>query len=119
MSMEELPLTINGVQGCSAVFRYTEVFPPLAMVRRPIKKIVREGNYHLVLQKNPSQVPLYLMPLEATIQLSTSGKWPENLEAVRKTKAAFYLQIAEALRNKLKIRAQGASEHLDIFKVSY
>lgn len=116
--MEDLPLTINGLQGCSPVFRYTDVFPPLATVRRPDDDAVLEGDQHLILEEEEeiAKVPLYLSPIVANMQLSTSGKWPDNLEAIRKTKAAFYIQIAETVRKQFGLLAHGGTEFLDIFK---
>lgn len=116
-SLSDLPLRVTGVQGCSPVFRYTEVFPPLATVYRSGQKITKEGKNCLLLrEKNLGMAPRHVSPIEATIQLSLSGKWPEELEAIRKIKAAFHIQIAEALRKQYDLKAQGGLNHIDIMK---
>lgn len=118
MSLVDIPLSITGVQGSSAAFRYTEVFPPLATVYRAGHKITKESENYLMLKtKNIGMVPRYVHPLDVSLQLSTSGKWPEELEAIRKTKAAFHIQIAECLRKQHNVKAQGNVAHIDVFKV--
>lgn len=117
ISLTDIPLTINGVQGYSAVFRYTEVFPPLATVHQADNKNVFLKNKHLILSNNLTEVPYYLIPIKAVLQLSTSGKWPDTLEAIRKTKSAFYIQIAECVRKQFKLKAHGDVDFLDIYKV--
>lgn len=118
MSLVDIPLSITGVQGSSATFRYTEVFPPLATVYRAGHKITKESENYLMLKtKNIGMVPRYVHPLDVSLQLSTSGKWPEELEAIRKTKAAFHIQIAKCLREQHNVKAQGNVAHIDVFKV--
>jgi len=120
MSLKDMPLTINGVQGSSPVFRYTEVFPPLTAIYHNIKGVtMNNGNNEncLVFSKNITQCPMYLHALDATLQLSTSGKWPEELEAIRKTKAAFYIQIAECIRKQHHVKAQANPSYVDVYQV--
>ncbi|XP_018301266.1 nucleolar protein 6 [Mycetomoellerius zeteki] len=116
MSLNDMPLTINGVQGSSPVFRYAEIFPPLATVHRKIDGITEENKNCLSLSKNITKCPTYVHALEATLQLSTSGKWPEELEAIRKTKAAFHIQIAECLRTQHALTVQANPSYIDVYQ---
>uniref|UniRef100_A0A1Q3EZ99 Nucleolar protein 6 n=1 Tax=Culex tarsalis TaxID=7177 RepID=A0A1Q3EZ99_CULTA len=84
-NLDSLPLTINALLGTDAVFRYTDPDPPRATARA-----LRDDRGQLRLRAR--------RVLNATIQLEASGKWPEQLEAIRRLKTAFYLKIAEALR---------------------
>jgi len=118
MSLNDMPLTINGVQGSSPIFRYTEVFPPLATVHRKTDGVTEENKNCLSLSKNITKCPMYVHALDATLQLSTSGKWPEELEAIRKTKAAFHLQIAECLRTQHELTVQANPSYLDVYQVN-
>lgn len=118
MSLNDMPLMINGVQGSSPVFRYTEVFPPLATVYKPIDGVTEEKKNCLILSKHIEQCPPYVHPLEVTLQLSISGKWPEELEAIKKTKAAFHIQIAECLRNQHQLKVQASPSYVDVFQVN-
>ncbi|EGI57170.1 Nucleolar protein 6 [Acromyrmex echinatior] len=116
MSLNDMPLTINGVQGSSPVFRYAEVFPPLATVHRQVDGITEKNKNCLSLSKNITKCPTYVHALDATLQLSTSGKWPEELEAIRKTKAAFYIQIAECLRTQHALTVQANPSYIDVYQ---
>ena len=116
-SLTDLPLLISGVEGFSPVFRYTDVFPPLSMVHRPIQTVNKVGRDYLMLEETElKQSPKHLPAIEISIQLSISGKWPDELEAVRKTKAAFHIQIAECLRKQFNLKAQGHSGYVDVYK---
>ncbi|XP_014489067.1 PREDICTED: nucleolar protein 6 [Dinoponera quadriceps] len=116
MSLSDMPLTINGVQGSSPVFRYTEVFPPLATIYRSRKDITEEDENCLKLAKNMKGCPAYVHVIEVTLQLSTSGKWPEQLEAIKKTKTAFYIQIAECLRKQHQLKVQANPSYVDVMQ---
>jgi len=51
------------------------------------------------------------------LQLESSRKWPEDLDALRMVKIAFYINIAKGL-GETKVLASPTREHLDILKVS-
>lgn len=116
MSLSDMPLTITGVYGSSSVFRYTEVFPSLATVYRSSSGT--QNKNCLILAENITECPMYVHALEATLQLSISGKWPEELEATRKMKAAFHIQIAECLRKQYELKVQANPSYIDVFQVS-
>lgn len=50
-------------------------------------------------------------------QLESSGKWPEDLEAIKKIKVAFYVHMASALKDQKGLVASPTEQHLDILKV--
>ncbi|XP_017876904.1 nucleolar protein 6 [Ceratina calcarata] len=116
MSLTDIPLSIHGVQGSSAVFRYTDVFPPLATTHRPVKRFIKARDNSLFLSESIPAAPKYAHPLEVTLQLSTSGKWPDELEALRKTKAAFHIQIAECLRKQYSLVTNANYSYVDVYK---
>lgn len=117
MSLTDIPLSIHGVQGSSAVFRYTDVFPPLATVYRPDDKLIKKRKNSLILSRHITTSPRYVCPLDVSLQLSTSGKWPDELEAFGYTKAAFYIQIAECLRKQYKLTVKVRFRYVDVYKV--
>lgn len=47
--------------------------------------------------------------------LGVHSKWPNDLEAMRHIKTAFYLKVAEILQEKHKINCNARPEHLDVF----
>ena len=49
--------------------------------------------------------------------LEGSGKWPEDLEAVKRLKAAFYIQLGQALERTAGFVVSIDTDHVDICKV--
>ncbi|XP_078047957.1 nucleolar protein 6 Mat89Ba [Augochlora pura] len=119
MDLTDIPLSIHGVQGASAVFRYADVFPPIATVHKPKNKLSKKNKNCFVLSKNMTTAPKYVTPLDVCLQLSLSGKWPDELEAFRKTKAAFYIQVAECLRNQHSLVVNTNYSHVDVYKEGF
>lgn len=117
MSLTDIPLLIHGVQGSSAVFRYADVFPQIATVHQHSNQPIRKNKNCLILLKNVIPLPMYVRAHEVSLQLSTSGKWPDDLEAFRKTKAAFHIQIAECLRKQCMLKANANFSYVDVYKV--
>ncbi|XP_063980867.1 nucleolar protein 6 [Diachasmimorpha longicaudata] len=115
-SLTELPLSITGVQGLSAVFRYADVFPPLATAYKVDAKTTQGKNCLLLKESYLEEAPASAPAMEGVIQLCASGKWPDELEAIRMTKAAFHIQIAECVRKTFNLQAKGNRDHVDIFK---
>lgn len=50
------------------------------------------------------------------ILAETSGKWPNDLNALKRLKAAFYLQIAQGLRKKCRLRTKANVDSVDVIK---
>lgn len=115
-SLSNLPLPISYVEGVSAVFRYTQVFPPLPTTQSARKSLVQRGKRFLPSQTQ-KQVPNYVAPLQVSIQLSSSGKWPDDLQALRMTKAAYNIQIAECLRKQHGLQALCNDESILVYVV--
>lgn len=46
----------------------------------------------------------------------SSGKWPNELNAIKRVKAAFYLQIAQALRSKFELKTRANIDSVDVLK---
>ncbi|GAB0092956.1 Nucleolar protein 6 [Sergentomyia squamirostris] len=81
--LEDLPLEITAVQGISSIFRYCDPIDNL-----PTGYCTRDGDLTIFYGK---------VIYEGVIQLSVSGKWPDNLEAIEKLKQAFYIELADKL----------------------
>ncbi|XP_058824101.1 nucleolar protein 6 [Topomyia yanbarensis] len=107
--LDDLPLTINSLVGTDAVFRYADPDPP----RATVKAILVNGQLMFL----ASHV------INATIQLEASGKWPEQLEAIQRLKAAFYLKIADSIRvyagATTELVPQAYADYLDVMYEKY
>ena len=55
--------------------------------------------------------------LTVICQLESSGKWPDEVEAIRQVKVAFYVHIAKALKKEKGLVASPTKDFLDIYKV--
>ncbi|GLG96489.1 Nucleolar protein 6 [Gryllus bimaculatus] len=112
--LSDMTLSVNTVQGISPLFRYADVFPPV--VQRRKKETNSSSNENSLNFSSCKNLPQYHAPVEAVMTLELSGKWPQNLEAVRRLKAAFCVQMAKALRKECKLCAQAHIDFVDIWK---
>lgn len=116
--LKDLPLEISTVQGNSAIFRYCEVFPPLATTYKLQRSICADSSLcHIFLEDSSHKhIPRWLLPIEVIIILAASGKWPNDIEAVRRIRAAFNIKISQCLRDQFNLVAQPYQDYVDIFK---
>lgn len=107
--IEDLPLKVVSVQPISPAFSHADVFPPQP---HPLAQDASS-------QKIPNAAPVYMDPLKIMLQLEGSGNWPEAPVAIRKTKAAFCLQIAQSLQKKWNVGCVAAEDAIDIIVEGY
>ena len=50
-------------------------------------------------------------------QLESSGKWPDEVEAIKQIKAAFYVKMSELLSGEHSLLSSPTFDYLDILKV--
>ncbi|KAL3426205.1 nrap protein [Phlyctema vagabunda] len=74
--MEDLPLQVRQVSGISASLRYSSIDPPLFTSGHPLRE-----------------------PAEVLIQFEGSGRWPDDIVAIQRTKAAFLLKIGDLIED--------------------
>lgn len=116
--LDGLVLNINSVQGISAVFRYTEVFPPLPIVS--LNKITDAiSQKKCILKDCLSFCPQWNPPQRVVLQLDSSSKWPEDQEAFRRLKAAFHIKLGELLENQSSMICNPYAEYVDVFHSGY
>ncbi|ALC45900.1 Mat89Ba [Drosophila busckii] len=99
-SLKGLPLDIVSISGISAAFRYCEPQPILPQ-SRPIGKHLHAIHVH-----------------HAIIQLSSSGKWPNELGALRALKTALLIKIGQQLKAQ-HLHCQLCNEGLMVVKQGY
>ncbi|XP_020715347.1 nucleolar protein 6 isoform X2 [Ceratitis capitata] len=100
-ALNELPLEIVSIAGISPVFRYSEPVPVL-----PQARMIGEEMYAMQVQRG-------------VIQLGLSGKWPSDLGALRALKMAFYIQIANLLREKHNLKTKVTYDGILVLKQGY
>jgi len=81
-------------------------------VPEPLKKKhaknMQKGNC-LLLSSDVHAAPPFCSPAEVVLQLSSSNKWPNNLEAIRRIRAAFNIKISKLLSKTYVTRAYPVS----------
>lgn len=142
--LNNIPLAITSIQGTSPIFRYSEPLPLLANASTTFKKATTSVNNVTVFKDQiPKHMPLYVPPIEgnlpvnptcaliagkyiifffffifvATIHFSVTNKWPEDLGAIRRLHAAFYLKLSEVARERFDYVSIPYTTHLDVLKV--
>lgn len=90
-NLKNLPLEIVSVLGVDSTFCYTNVTPPLGNATTTKNGFV-----------NKELKGKFLAPkvLNGIIQLTASGKWPDELDAMRRIKAAFYFEIGKKMKEQ-------------------
>ncbi|XP_033607618.1 nucleolar protein 6 isoform X3 [Cryptotermes secundus] len=115
--LNDIPLEVSAVQGTSSVCRYCDVFPPLSSSCKVPKEVRKEGKSHLLPTENALVIaPRWITPVDAIIQLGLSGKWPNDLCAIQRIKAAFYIKIAEGLSEQFHLTVQPYPDCVQILK---
>ncbi|XP_074602146.1 nucleolar protein 6 Mat89Ba [Brevipalpus obovatus] len=114
-SLSSLPLAVAKIQGVSPCLRGTHPFPP--------KKCEQFFSPHFYVDKlscksfkKPSAkfyLTPYIEPVHVVFGMEASGKWPNELEAFRKTKTAFYIEMSEQLAKQYGIKSKVNPNYLD------
>ncbi|KAJ3297816.1 hypothetical protein HK104_000070 [Borealophlyctis nickersoniae] len=81
-ALDDLPLSVTSVIPCAEGLRYSSVFIPQP---RPEPNKFKEGYRPLA------------EALDVMIEFESSGRWPDDLEAIADMKLAFYIRIAETV----------------------
>lgn len=92
-NLSDLPLEITTVLGVDPIFRYCDPSPPLQNAIQNTKGLVYKQ------YDAKFRAPKVL---NGIIQLASSGKWPDDLEAMKRIKAAFYIEIANKMNSRYK-----------------
>lgn len=107
-ALSDLPLEIVSVLGVDPVFRYADVTPPMAngsVTKRGFINKQLKGKFRA--QK----------VLNGIIQLSPSGKWPDELDAMRRIKAAFYIEIEKKMLTQFPASSvQVFADYIEVMK---
>ncbi|CZS95143.1 related to pre-rRNA processing protein Utp22 [Rhynchosporium agropyri] len=75
--LEELPLQLRQLSATSPQLRYSSIEPPLFSSSHPMK-----------------------IPADILIQFEGSGRWPDDILAIQRTKIAFLLKIGSLLQDR-------------------
>eukprot|EP00057_Strongylocentrotus_purpuratus_P024939 XP_011679413.1 PREDICTED: nucleolar protein 6 [Strongylocentrotus purpuratus] len=109
--LKDLPLMISSVQGTSPAIRHTEVYPPCA--GWPSDRLRTAGpSVPVKIPSNDKQCPTWIPALRVVCHLESSGKWPDDLEAIHHIKTAFHLKMADMLHKQCKLVTVATASHI-------
>ncbi|XP_001359465.3 nucleolar protein 6 [Drosophila pseudoobscura] len=97
-ALDDLPLEIVSISSISPVSRYCEPMPVLPQARMMADHIHASHIQRVI------------------IQLGQSGKWPNELSALRALKTAFLIEIGEKLKAQCRLNWSITSEGLLVLK---
>ncbi|XP_065188804.1 nucleolar protein 6-like isoform X1 [Sycon ciliatum] len=122
-AMEDLSLDIISVQGASPLFRHTDVFPtPIGMRCKGAKSLSvappqgkKVANWRSgVLLPGVLRSPPLADVFDVVCHLEGCGSWPDDVDAIARVKATFFLQLAAILEQKHSITSVPTPTHLYI-----
>eukprot|EP00054_Salpingoeca_dolichothecata_P004849 m.32177 g.32177 ORF g.32177 m.32177 type:complete len:923 (+) comp14918_c0_seq2:977-3745(+) len=105
--LEDLPLAFNTIQGISPSFQNTDPFPPKGDISSAVQETPVSST-----DWRPAEI--FIPVLEVLATFETSGKWPDDIRAIQKVKAAFYVNIAAKLRQQFGVVSTPTERFLDI-----
>ncbi|CAI5440806.1 unnamed protein product [Caenorhabditis angaria] len=93
-SLKGIPLMITNVHGISPYIRATEpIFPSIYAAQS-----AKINNDHVVPEFG-EKIPAFTPTVTVHIKLEYSGRWGQDIEAIRRLTSSFYIKIAEKLRD--------------------
>ncbi|ELT97667.1 hypothetical protein CAPTEDRAFT_223604 [Capitella teleta] len=114
--IKDFPLDILSIQGTDAVFRSCDVFP--SMHTQFIQTAFRSRKADFMFPADKF-APYFCPAFKVSCLLEGSGKWPEDLEAVRRLKAACYIQLSKSLHGTDGCIAKCTADYVDVFKFGH
>ncbi|KAF1768118.1 hypothetical protein GCK72_008080 [Caenorhabditis remanei] len=109
--LKGIPLMITNVHGVSGYLRGTEPAYPSVFAATSSNK----STDNHALPEN-GKIPLYSPAVTVHIKLEYSGKWGNDVEAIRRLTSSLYVKIAEKLRTVHKLTAVPTIDQLFVLK---
>ncbi|GMH37709.1 hypothetical protein BSKO_05582 [Bryopsis sp. KO-2023] len=106
-SLQSLALPIKSILPVGSIVRQTAVHAP---AQHPLGRKKKHE-----MDKLGEGVPRCLDPIDVLVELETSGGWPQNPMAYKKTKAALGIQLAVELQ-KQHNTARATEDYVDVIR---
>lgn len=109
-TVKGIPLGIEKVEAVCAESCYTALEAPSTW-----STVLQAGKSKSARRRDGTLLVVSPSPLDVMVTLASSSKWPEDPNAIRMTKTAFFSKIAEELAKQHKLkRCRTLSESLEI-----
>jgi U3 small nucleolar RNA-associated protein 22 len=66
-----------------------------------------------------SSISLYAEPINLLLEFEESRRWPDNVEAIRALKTAFYVRISHELKSSHHLESVLSRDHLDVISSGF
>ena len=100
--IKKLPLSVSSLQGISPAFRGADVWPQV-----PVKEDSETPGIRAV---TPHEVVMYF---------EVSGKWPEDLDALRAVKFQLIIEFCKSFETELKLPCKPSASYFDVMHDGY
>uniref|UniRef100_A0A2R5L987 Nucleolar protein 6 n=1 Tax=Ornithodoros turicata TaxID=34597 RepID=A0A2R5L987_9ACAR len=118
--LSDLPLEVSSVQGISAVLRSTEVFPPFkGVLSTDFGMAYTVDDKYLLPVATKAHFHHLVIPVEVIVHMEASGKWPDDLDALQRVKAAFHIALAKELKQQCSLPTLVRPGYIDILKEGF
>ena len=104
LAIDTLPLRITGLHFTGTGGRYTSEIPP---IMHPLLGGVEPG------MEDEGVASKIVSPYHVAMTIESSGRWPDDLGAIKKVKTAFLCNLGQTLR-KLDIKSLANRDWLDV-----
>lgn len=98
--LQDMPLLVESVRLCSPELRYTSFFPPWT---HPLVLSGGGEGKSAVKQHSGERVTSMVSVFPVVLNMHRSGKWPADLEALRKVKTAMLIRLSDNLKNQFQV----------------
>ncbi|BFY97446.1 hypothetical protein BsWGS_00486 [Bradybaena similaris] len=112
-ALTTLPLSIHSIQGVDPVFRHSDVFPALPSPVDTDEENIVSGH---VVPKEGKPLPQFVHAMKVVCMLESSGKWPEEAEAIKCLKALFHIKMGKELKEKHLFPVSVHKTYVDVLK---
>lgn len=114
--IENMKHSITSIQPISHHLRASAAFPPMPVSLQAKNRSLKRSKGVTLFPENFDQAGKILLiePIYVLVTLESSGKWPNNFEALEAAKQAYLIDLAEALREKSYSIKLDTENYLDI-----
>ncbi|KAH9490986.1 Nucleolar protein 6 [Bulinus truncatus] len=112
-NLTTVPLAIHSITGIHPVFRHADVFPALTAPK--VTKVMDIEANHVV-PKEGTLLPQFVPALEVICMLESSGKWPEDIDAIQNMKTLFHLKMGNELKERHMYPVSVHNAYVDVLK---
>ncbi|KAK0424612.1 hypothetical protein QR680_008751 [Steinernema hermaphroditum] len=99
---KDLPLGVANINPISAALRRTDPYPPLSNMT-PLVTEMDDSNSFALPEILKDVSPL-LPTVHVKITLEKSGRWADDIDAISKLKAAFYIEVGRCLAEQFSLK---------------